>query len=519
MIALAEHEGGQRNSGLFYLQRFGSDVKHLFYSLGIFENTPRKFKSYFGRYESKYDFSLPECKSARAKYQFGSVEQNILGTKVSLLQTAAKGNVGNVKAALERGQVVDTKDENGWTPLLFAARDGYEGVLRLLLHFDAAPDLAGKTGWTPFVGSGRHRSRIGSPKGHLKIVQVLLNRGAAIDLADEDGWTPLMNASRIRYITVVHLLLEHKADTAVVDRQAKTVLQVAEAEGNHDVVKMFKAYAMQSKDTVAMASLRDAVLEGDIKTVSNVFANGADIKQRDEDGNTPLLLAANEGHLEIAIVRVLLDAGVAVDLADQDQWTPLYYAPRGGYVDAVRFLLKHGAGVNAQDEAGHAPLGAAVIRGELAVVRVLLNSGAAVDLGDRDQWTPLRLFMLVTNARVDAKDKDGWSPMLSAAFYGQCDVAKLLLDHGANIDPISHLNQETPLAFAAERGGEEMVAILIDRKAKIDSQNKWGETPLRLAVDENHYRVVTLLLERGASVALADNLSLHAVDARSHPWK
>jgi ankyrin repeat protein len=64
----------------------------------------------------------------------------------------------------------------------------------------------------------------------------------------------------------------------------------------------------------------------------------------DKDGDTPLYIASQNGHLEVQ--RDLLKHGADVKTADKDGDTPLYIAIQNGYFEVLRNLLKIGAGVN-----------------------------------------------------------------------------------------------------------------------------------------------------------------------------
>ena len=67
----------------------------------------------------------------------------------------------------------------------------------------------------------------------------------------------------------------------------------------------------------------------------------AEVSKLDEDGVTPLHLAATEGHK--ACVTVLLQAGAEIDKCDPGGWTPLHYAIVEGHEDIVDCLLDEGA--------------------------------------------------------------------------------------------------------------------------------------------------------------------------------
>uniref|UniRef100_UPI00387FB281 Transcription factor ETV6,DARPin n=1 Tax=synthetic construct TaxID=32630 RepID=UPI00387FB281 len=127
--------------------------------------------------------------------------------------------------------------------------------------------------------------------------------------------------------------------------------------------------------------LLEAARAGQDDEVRILMANGADVNATDNDGYTPLHLAASNGHLEI--VEVLLKNGADVNASDLTGITPLHAAAATGHLEIVEVLLKHGADVNAYDNDGHTPLHLAAKYGHLEIVEVLLKHGADVNAQDK----------------------------------------------------------------------------------------------------------------------------------------
>ena len=75
---------------------------------------------------------------------------------------------------------------------------------------------------------------------------------------------------------------------------------------------------------------------------------------KEEDGWTPLIYAAGEGHKEL--VELLIANGADVDAKDEDGWTPLHWATVNGHEATVELLLANGSDVNAKDNDGETPL-------------------------------------------------------------------------------------------------------------------------------------------------------------------
>ena len=95
---------------------------------------------------------------------------------------------------------------------------------------------------------------------------------------------------------------------------------------------------------------------------------------QDQDGSTPLHLASERGHLDLA--RLLVEHGANVAAQDQDESTPLHLASEGGRLDLARLLVEHGANVAAQDQDGSTPLRLASKWGQHDLVGFLVEHAA-----------------------------------------------------------------------------------------------------------------------------------------------
>lgn len=100
-------------------------------------------------------------------------------------------------------------------------------------------------------------------------------------------------------------------------------------------------------------------------------------------------------------------------------------------------------------------------------------------------------------------DGDGRTALHLACNGGHIDVARALLDAGADLNAVDH-DQRTPLHRACSDGTLEIVAALIDGGAWLDAPDKRMSSPLLTACWKGHIDVVTALLEAGADIHLSD---------------
>uniref|UniRef100_A0A673FHI9 Kinase D-interacting substrate 220a n=1 Tax=Sinocyclocheilus rhinocerous TaxID=307959 RepID=A0A673FHI9_9TELE len=100
---------------------------------------------------------------------------------------------------------------------------------------------------------------------------------------------------------------------------------------------------------------------------------------------------------------------------------------------------------------------------------------------------------------VIPKPDGGWSALMWAAYKGRVEVARLLLEKGANPN-ITGQYSVYPIIWAAGRGHAEIVQLLLQHGAKVSCSDKYGTTPLIWTARKGHYDCVMHLLENGANV-------------------
>ena len=94
--------------------------------------------------------------------------------------------------------------------------------------------------------------------------------------------------------------------------------------------------------------------------------------------------------------------------------------------------------------------------------------------------------------------------ILDAAYFGELDNIRTLLDDGADVN-ISGQDGNTPLHMAVLGGHTNCVGLLIEKKANVDAVNSEGNNTLHLAVATAPPDCIKLLLESGAPVNSRNN--------------
>ena len=132
-----------------------------------------------------------------------------------------------------------------------------------------------------------------------------------------------------------------------------------------------------------------AVQHGDIARVRALLASGSASPNATDRATLQcaLHLVALTGNEEMAVL-LLDEFSAGPEVRDQNGSTPLYVAALSGQIGIARRLLKHGASVSAANAKGRTPLFAACWRGHLAIAELLHEHGASVAIADSEGITP-----------------------------------------------------------------------------------------------------------------------------------
>lgn len=123
--------------------------------------------------------------------------------------------------------------------------------------------------------------------------------------------------------------------------------------------------------------------------VANLIHQGVDVNQADTNGDSPMIMAAYEGHDEI--LKVLLEAGADVTALDPGmKATALHAAAYAGRTGAAHLLIAHKVEINRQGPYnGYTALHDAIWQGHLDTARVIIEAGADLTIKSNSGQTPI----------------------------------------------------------------------------------------------------------------------------------
>lgn len=143
-------------------------------------------------------------------------------------------------------------------------------------------------------------------RGETERVKELLSKGANPDEQNHSGWTPLMIAVAEQKVDTVKLLLENKSNPNLCNYKGRTPVMFASRYGNEAIVKiLLEAGADPNFHMIGNAdycALGAAAVYGHKAIVELLLKAGADPNYKNMYGETPIALAVEAGHLEIASI-------------------------------------------------------------------------------------------------------------------------------------------------------------------------------------------------------------------------
>ena len=223
-----------------------------------------------------------------------------------------------------------------------------------------------------------------------------------------------------------------------------------------------------------------AVYRVDYDLLDALIAKKANVNVTNEFGSTPLAEAVKLA--DERMVKTLLAAGAEPEGANQDGETALMLAIKTGDLPIVEMLIKAGANVNVVEKFhNQTPLmyAAAAPRNAAQLVKLLLSKDASV--------TPRALYsdwpsQISSEPRAQYRPVGGLTALLYAARDGCYDCVAEMIAAGASVN-VPTPEGVTPLMTALDNGYNDVAKLLLDRGADPRVSDWWGRTALYIAVD------------------------------------
>lgn len=318
-----------------------------------------------------------------------------------------------------------------------------------------------------------------------------------------------------------------------------------------------------AEEEAEVVSLTTAVSQGDMLATQTLIDADTDIEATDDQGHTPLLIAAQRGVVNIG--RVLIENGANVYAVDNNGAPALTLAAQQNQPEFVQLLLENGANPNFLDAQKRTALDYAREQGNEDVVAILaevtaeepfvamnsalftavrnddiqnaknaLTGGAIIDA--EDDTNHLRLqpiqvavlrgniemlnFLIDNGADPFIIDRNGDALLFHAVTSGNADMVKLFLENGLDVNVVTSEFASGNLSVAARDGSIEIGKLLIEYGADLEMPDQNGDPPLNSAAYFGQTEFIKMLIEAGAktdSVSLFGDNALTYAESQGFP--
>ena len=417
-----------------------------------------------------------------------------------LIWAASSDDLETVDLLIRSGASVNAATDYGVTALSLACTNRNTAMVDRLLKAKANPNIARTTGETPLMTCAR--------TGDVEAVKMLLVHGASVNAkVTERGQSALMWAAAEKHPDVVQVLVDHGADVHARSRVIPLYTPT------HPITYSMNVYFPKTKG--GFTPLMFAAQSGDVDSARILLAAGANVNEGTQEDGSALGLAAENGHMNVALF--LLEKGADANITDAYGITPLHWAVQGG--------LKTLAGRPAENdglwEHGNMP----------ELVTALLVHGANPNARIKKDFEPYDIHRFARNRGNDLPQVNltGATPFLLAGAATDTRTMRALIEGKA--DPqIGTVEGLTPVMAAAglgcerlERGGGnggggegaklpeelekkylEAVQEAVKWGGDINAPGPGGRTALHAAVFNGETETIKFLVEHGADLNAQD---------------
>ncbi|XP_069314492.1 ankyrin repeat domain-containing protein 27 isoform X2 [Eulemur rufifrons] len=385
----------------------------------------------------------------------------------------------------------DVQDNSGNTALHLACTYGHEDCVKALVYYDVQScrlDVGNEKGDTPLHVAARW--------GYQGIIETLLQNGASTELQNRLKETPLQCALNPKILSVMEtcpLSFERrqKSSEVPVESPQRSVDSISQGSSTSSVSSVSASSKPEDtkKDYREVEKLLRAVADGDLEMVRYLLEwTEEDLDEAEDTVSAadlefchPLCQCPRCAPAQKKLAKIPAN-GLGVNVTNQDGSSPLHVAALHGRADLIPLLLKHGANVGARNANQAVPLHLACQQGHFQVVKYLLDC----------------------NAKPNKKDISGNTPLIYACSGGHHEVAALLLQRGAAINA-SNNRGNTALHEAVVEKHVFVVELLLLHGASVHVLNRRQRTALDCA--EQNSKIMELLQVVPSCVASLDDVA------------
>jgi ankyrin repeat protein len=388
------------------------------------------------------------------------------------LHIAVENNSDYVRAMINLGVDVTAKNNVGDSALSLAVQNNQKEVGEMLLSRGGGAQV--------FPTNANNRSPLSIAFSYADGSREWILTSAVVMARDGTGNTALHFAAEWRNEHAVNLLLSKHAEINAKNVNGQTALYQAVRSNNPGTIKtlLLQGAATEGQDAFGNGILHHAVIWDAAESAVALVSFGVPIDGKNVSGKTALAEAGRADKSRMAALFVA--AGANVNMADTEGRTVLMDAIKGANVDMVKLLLNNGALPQTHDRMGRSAYHDAVSTGNAEIISLIRDRGG----------NPL------------SRDREGITPLVLAFDQGDL-VLKTVL--GKDLSLIDS-DGNTPIHVAIQNNASpEVLSTLIGMGYPVNWRNRFGETPLMMAVENKSLDIAVKLLKNGSDPFISDN--------------
>jgi len=423
----------------------------------------------------------------------------------SLHLSAQDGQTKIVEFLLQlHPEKVNDRNDNNWTPLIFAARNGQCATLKFLIERGADLRISSKSNWTVLHYAARYCC--------LECVKLIVSKEAKlIELKTTKGLNVLHMAASNSNLETVQYLIELNINAKEKDLKGINALHYSSKEGRTEIVKyLLQNYPemINETDSNGLTALHFSTTDRRCAPTKLLIELGADVTLKSKNNWTVLHQAARYCCLDC--VQILIDKDESLLRTETSNGlNVLHLAACNSKLEMVKYFVDRDFSCLEKDEDGDNAFHLASQEGNLAAVKYFLqlhpevinDKGAkkwtALHNAARNSQCPTLKFLIESDADLNAKDETGWTVLHFAARYCCLDCVKLIISKDESLLQEKDVDNDTALHLAACNLKEGIVKFLVEKGMDPQHKDDDVENALHKAAKYDNLENVKYLLELG----------------------
>lgn len=320
----------------------------------------------------------------------------------------------------------------------------------------------------------------------LASIAYLAERGADLNIKDNQGQQPLIYSIIRGHLPLTQCLVEHGADVNIKDNQGKRPLDYS-------------------------------VIQGHLPLTQCLVGHGADVNIKNDQGDTPLHVAINEDKIEIA--ELLIQKGINASICNGKSFSPLFWILEKNKPQFIPLFVRYKLHLEKKENStilheavnkdNHAFISQFATISDLVTEEDGNNDTVAMLAAKKSDSTILKILRS-KGVDLTKPGSNGWQPIHSAVSVGNCETTKYLLDNGVSVDSLTGANN-TPLLLSVIEGKEDVMELLLSRKADVRKCNKYGKNIVLLVAEHKRHNLIQRLKKySGIDINMRDERGMTA---------